>query len=65
MGAYAIYSDKPFRTNGKIQTKRKRGRIDDLMEMVKGAYLETDKKTGDIKLMRNGETLGVFKDEYE
>ena len=53
MGAYAIYSDKPFRTNGKIQTKRK------------GAYLETDKKTGDIKLMRNGETLGVFKDEDE
>lgn len=65
MGAYAIYSDKPFRTNSKIQTKRKRGRIDDLMEMVKGAYLETDKKTGDIKLMRNGETLGVFKDEDE
>ena len=65
MGAYAIYSDNPFRTNGKIQTKIKRGRIDDLMEMVKGAYLETDKKTGDIKLMRNGETLGVFKDEDE
>ncbi|MCM1508496.1 MAG: hypothetical protein NC177_15405 [Ruminococcus flavefaciens] len=65
MGAYAVYSDKPFRTNGEIKKKRKRGRIDDLMEMVKGAYLETDKTTGDVKLMRDGETLGVFRDEED
>lgn len=65
MGAYAIYSDKSFRTNGKIKMKRKRGRIDDLMEMVKGAYLETDKTTGEVKLMRDGKTLGVFRDEDE
>lgn len=65
MGAYAVYSDKPFRTNGKIKTKRKRSHIDELMEMVRGAYLETDQITGDVKLMRDGKTLGVFRDEDE
>lgn len=42
MGAYAIYSDKPFRTNNKIKMKRKRGRIDDLMELITGTHLEFD-----------------------
>ena len=62
MGAYAVYSDKPFIAKGEIKTKRKRER---LMELVRGAYLETNKATGDIKLMRDDKTLGVFKDEDE
>lgn len=65
MGAYAVPSKQPFIAKGPIKTKRKRGQIDDLMELVKGSHLETDEITGELKLMRNGETLGVFKDEDE
>ena len=60
MGAYAVYSDKPFRTNGKINTKRKRGRIDDLMEFITGTHLEFDQNTGEHRLMRGDEIVGVF-----
>lgn len=60
MGAYAVYSDKPFRTNSKIKMKRKRGRIDDLMELITGTHLEFDKNTGEHRLMRDNEIIGVF-----
>lgn len=65
MGAYAVPSKQPFIAKGPIKTKRKRGRIDDLMEMVKNSYLEKDEETGNLKLMRDGETLGVFTEDDE
>lgn len=63
MGAYAIYSDKPFIAKGKIKTKRKRGRIDELMELVSDARLETNKETGNIQLVKNGVVIGTFRDD--
>lgn len=63
MGAYAVYSDKPFRTNSKIKMKRKRGRIDDLMELINGTHLEYDKNTGEHRLMRENEIIGVFTED--
>lgn len=63
MGAYAVYSDKPFRSNGKINMKRKRGRIDDLMELIAGTHLEFDKNTGEHRLMRENELVGVFRED--
>lgn len=63
MGAYAVYSDKPFRTNDKIKMKRKRGRIDDLMELISGTHLEFNKDTGEHRLMRENEIIGIFIDE--
>lgn len=56
MGAYAIYSDKPFRTNGKIQTKRKRGRIDDLMELIKDSHIVIDEKNQTFDIIKNDVT---------
>ena len=56
MGAYAIYSDKPFRTNGKIQTRRKRGRIDDLMELIKDSHIVIDEKNQTFDIIKNDVT---------
>lgn len=53
MGAYAIYSDKPFRTNGEIKTKRKRGRIDDLMELIKDSHIEIDEKNQTFEIVKD------------
>ncbi len=56
MGAYAIYSDRPFRTNGKIQTRRKRGRIDDLMELIKDSHIVIDEKNQTFDIIKNDVT---------
>ena len=56
MGAYAIYSDKPFRTNGKIQTRRKRGHIDDLMELIKDSHIVIDEKNQTFDIIKNDVT---------
>lgn len=56
MGAYAIYSNKPFRTNGKIQTRRKRGRIDDLMELIKDSHIVIDEKNQTFDIIKNDVT---------
>lgn len=53
MGAYAIYSDKPFIAKGKIKTKRKRGRIDELMELVKDSHIEIDEKNQTFEIIKN------------
>ena len=63
MGAYAVPSNKAFITDKPLKMKRKRGRIDDLMEMIKGTHIETDPQTGNLMLMRGSEIVGVFHDE--
>lgn len=53
MGAYAVYSDKSFKSNGKINTKRKRGAIDRNMELVKNAHLVFNHDTQTIEVIKN------------
>lgn len=65
MGAYAVPSKQPFIAKGPIKTKRKRGRIDDLMEFLEGTRIEEDTETGEIKLMRGDELVGVFTEDDE
>lgn len=63
MGAYAVPSNQPFITKKPLKTKRKRGRIDELMELISDAHLETDKETGNMQLIKNGVVIGTFKDD--
>ena len=65
MGAYAVPSKQPFIAKGPIKTKRKRGRIDDLMEFFEGTRIEEDTATGEIRLMRGDELVGVFTEDDE
>lgn len=65
MGAYAVPSKQPFTAKGPIKTKRKRGRIDDLMEFFEGTHIEEDTTTGEIRLMRGDELVGVFTEDDE
>lgn len=65
MGAYAIPSKQPFIAKGPIKTKRKHGRIDDLMEFFEGTRIEEDTATGEIRLMRGDELVGVFTEDDE
>lgn len=63
MGAYAVPSKQPFIAKEPIKTKRKRGRIDDLMEFFEGTRIEEDTATGEIRLMRGDELVGVFTED--
>lgn len=63
MGAYAVPSKQPFIAKGPIKTKRKRGQIDDLMEFIEGTHIEEDTTTGEIRLMRGDELVGVFTED--
>lgn len=65
MGAYAVPSKQPFIAKKPIVTKRKRGRIDDLMEFFDGTRIEEDTTTGEIRLMRGDELVGVFTEDDE
>ena len=62
MGAYAVPSDHAFITNQPLKMKRKRGRIDELMELMKGKHIDIDPKTGDLVLMSDDKIVSVFVD---
>lgn len=53
MGAYATYSNKPFKSNGKINMKRKRGALDRNMELVKNARIVFKHDTKTIEVIKN------------
>ncbi len=65
MGAYAVPSNQPFIAKGKLKTKRKRGRIDELMKLMNETDINFDSVTGNAVVMRGDEVVGVFKDEDE
>jgi hypothetical protein len=53
MGAYATYSNKSFKSNGKINMKRKRGTLDRNMELVKNAHIVFKHDTQTIEVIKN------------
>lgn len=63
MGAYAVPSKQPFITSKPLKTKRKRGRIEEIMKLMDGAHFEIDAETGEHRLMRGDEVIGVFKED--
>ena len=63
MGAYAVPSNQPFIAKKPLKTKRARGQIDVLMELVSNAHLETNTETGEMQLVKNGVVVGTFKEE--
>ncbi len=63
MGAYAIYSNKPFKTNKPLKMKRKRGRIDEIMELVNGASIGFDKENQKTTLVKNEKVIAVFEED--
>lgn len=65
MGAYATYSNQPFIARKPLKTKRQRGRLEEMMEFFKNTSLSTDENTGELRLMRGNEVVGIFVDEDE
>lgn len=67
MGAYAVPSNQPFVTKKPLKTKRQRTayqiEMENLLELLKGAELQIDKETMNIRYVRDGKTVAVFKDE--
>lgn len=63
MGAYATYSNQPFIARKPLKTKRQRGRIDEIMELISGAHLETNPETGNMQLVRDNTIIGTFTEE--
>ncbi|MBR0483241.1 MAG: hypothetical protein IJJ69_00500 [Oscillospiraceae bacterium] len=67
MGAFAIPSNKPFIARKPLKTKRKRtayqAELENLLALLKDAEMEIDKETNDIRYVRNGEVVAVFKDD--
>lgn len=67
MGAYAVPSNQPFRTSKPLKMKRKRtthqAELDSLLELISGAEMEIDKETNDIRYIRDGKVVAVFKDD--
>lgn len=56
MGAYAVYSDKPFKSNGKLIRKRKRNSfLDKNMELVKNAGFIIDEKEQKVIVVKDSE----------
>lgn len=54
MGAYAVYSDKPFISNGKIVKKRKRNSVvDKNCELLKNSRLVIDEKKQKIIILKD------------
>lgn len=65
MGAYAVPSNRAFITNKPLKMKRRRGRIDELMEIIEGTHIETDETTGNLMLMRGKDIVGEFYEDDE
>ena len=67
MGAYAVPSKQPFVARKPLQTKRKRTshqeELDSLFELISGAEMEIDKETNDIRYIRDGKVVAVFRDD--
>lgn len=63
MGAYAEPSNQPFMTDKPLKTKRKRGRIDDLMELMNGKRIDIDPKTNKLVLMQEDKVIAVFDED--
>ena len=64
MGVYAVPSKQPFIAKNPVKTKRKRGRIDDLMEFFEGTNI-VENDSGEIMLMRGNELVGVFTEDED
>ena len=67
MGAYAVPSNQPFIAKKPLKTKRKRtayqAEMENLLEFLKGAKMEVDKETNDIRYIRDGKIIAEFKDD--
>lgn len=53
MGVYAFYSDKSFKTDKELKMKRKRGRLDRNMELIKNTRLIFNHDTQTIEVIRD------------
>lgn len=67
MGAYAVPSNQPFIAKKPLKTKRKRTayqtEMENLLTLLSGAEMEVDEKTHDIRYIRDGKIVAVFKDD--
>ena len=53
MGTYAVYSDKPFKSNGKIHRKRKWNPVlDQNRELIKNSDFIIDEKNQKIIILK-------------
>ncbi len=53
MGAYAMPDNKPFRSNGNIKRKRKKGRVDEGLALIRSGKLKVDLKNETVRIERN------------
>ena len=65
MGAYAGPSNKAFITDKPLKMKRKRGRIDDLMDFMKGKHIDVDPETNKLVLMEGENVIAVFTEDED
>jgi len=65
MGAYAVPSNKAFITDKPLKMKRKRGRIDDLMDFMKGKHIDVDPETNKLVLMEGENVIAVFTEDED